>query len=170
MARRLLLLILAVWAASSAALYVLPHGDKPARADAVVVLAGASQRLPVGVRLVQHGTAPLLVVSRSTDPGTYERRVCSGDVRVRVLCQRAQPYSTQGEARMIARLARARKWRVVDVVTSRFHVFRARFLVERCYHGELRVVAAPNPSGVTLIKDLALESVKVVYHELRRGC
>jgi len=154
----------------SAALYVLPHGDKPARADAVVVLAGSSTRLPVGVRLVQRGIAPLLVVSRSSDPGPYERRVCSGAVSVHVLCQRAQPYSTQGEARMIARLAKADSWRGVDVVTSRFHVFRARLLIERCYHGALHIVAAPNPGGVELIKDIALESVKLVYHELRRTC
>ena len=87
-----------------------------------------------------------------------------------MLCFRAEPYSTQGEAEMIARLARERKWAGVDVVTSRFHVFRAKRMIERCYSGRLRVVGAPNPRLYRYVRDVVLESVKLVYHELDRGC
>ncbi len=83
---------------------------------------------------------------------------------------RAHPYSTVGEAETIARLARARGWNRIDVVTSEYHVVRARILVERCYHGQLRVVGAPDQLWLLPV-DAALESVKLVYHELvHRGC
>jgi uncharacterized SAM-binding protein YcdF (DUF218 family) len=132
----------------------------------VVVLSGTRQRLPVGQRLVREGYAPLLVVSRSTDPNTAERRAC----RAGALCFRAKPYSTRGEARAIARLAAARGWRTVDVVTSQFHVLRARILIRRCYHGGLRMVGA-SQSPLRLPIDMAKESLKLVYQEVfARGC
>ena len=157
--------------AAAVALFVVDHGDSPMRADAVFVMSGSPTRLPVGVKLVRQGYAPLLVVSRSTSAVTdLERRVCAHRLRLRVLCVRAHPYSTVGEAETIARLARARGWNRIDVVTSEYHVVRARILVERCYHGQLRVVGAPDQLWLLPV-DAALESVKLVYHELvHRGC
>jgi len=90
--------------------------------------------------------------------------------RTGALCFRAVPYSTRGEARAIARLATAHGWRMVDVVTSQFHVFRARILIRRCYHGGLRMVGAPEPVW-RLPYDAAKETVKLVYQEVvARGC
>jgi uncharacterized SAM-binding protein YcdF (DUF218 family) len=135
-------------------------------ADAVVVLSGTNQRLSVGQRLVREGYAPLLVVSRSTDPTVAEQRACASGA----LCFRAEPYSTRGEARAIARLAAARGWRTVDVVTSQFHVFRARILIRRCYHGGLRMIGA-SQSPLRLPIDLAKESLNLVYQEVfAPGC
>ena len=159
-------MLLVAWLAAATYAFVLRPGDQPVRADAVFVLSGASERLPVGVRLVREGFAPVLVVSKSHEPKPYELRICRG----RALCRAAEPYSTQGEARLIARLARERHWRTVDVVTSRFHVLRAKVMLERCFKGRLRVVAAPNPKLPTLAWNYVLESVKLVYHELDRGC
>jgi uncharacterized SAM-binding protein YcdF (DUF218 family) len=147
-------------------LFLLHHGDSPAEADAVIVLSGTKQRLPVGQRLVREGYAPLLVVSRSTDPNAAEQRAC----RTGALCFQAKPYSTRGEARAIARLAAARGWHTVDVVTSQFHVFRARILIRRCYHGGLRMIGA-SQSPLRLPIDMAKESLKLVYHEVvTRDC
>jgi uncharacterized SAM-binding protein YcdF (DUF218 family) len=147
-------------------LFLVHHGDSPAKADAVVVLSGTDQRLPVGQRLVREGYAPLLVVSRSNDPTAAERRACNTGA----LCFRAKPYSTRGEARAIARLAAARGWRMVDVVTSQFHVFRARIVIRRCYHGGLRMIGA-SQSPLRLPIDMANESLKLVYQEVfARGC
>ena len=132
----------------------------------MIVLSGTHQRLPVGQRLVREGYAPLLVVSRSTHPTVAEQRAC----RAGALCFRAKPYSTRGEARAIARLAAARGWRTVDVVTSQFHVFRARILIRRCYHGGLRMVGA-SQSPLRLPIAIAKESLKLVYQEVFvRGC
>jgi uncharacterized SAM-binding protein YcdF (DUF218 family) len=164
--RRVLLLLIAAYVAAAASLFVVHHDDRPAKADAVVVLSGTKQRLPVGERLVREGYAPLLVVSRSTDPSAAERRAC----RTGALCFRATPYSTRGEARAIARLAAAHRWRTVDVVTSQFHVFRARILIRRCYHGGLRMIGAPEPAW-RLPYDAVKETVKLVYQEtIARGC
>ncbi len=166
MIKRVLLTLIAAYVAVAAYLFVVHHDDGPAKADAVVVLSGTKQRLPVGERLVREGYAPLLVVSRSTDPTAAERRAC----RTGALCFRAVPYSTRGEARAIARLAAAHGWRIVDVVTSQFHVFRARILIRRCYHGGLRMVGAPEPVW-RLPYDAAKETVKLVYQEVvARGC
>lgn len=147
-------------------LFVLPHDDKPVRADAVVVLAGTAQRLPVGQRLVRQGFAPLLVVSLSKPPAPEQVTACAHGA----LCFRAHPFSTRGEARAIGRLAARRGWHTVDVVTSKFHDFRARILIRRCYHGALRMIGAPQ-STMHLPIDIAKESAKLVYQEVfARGC
>jgi uncharacterized SAM-binding protein YcdF (DUF218 family) len=164
--KRILLTLIVAYVAVAAYLFVVHHDDRPAKADAVVVLSGTKQRLPVGERLVRQGYAPLLVVSRSTDPSVAERRAC----RTGALCFRAVPYSTRGEARAIARLAEAHRWRMVDVVTSQFHVFRARILIRRCYRGGLRMVGAPEPVW-RLPYDAVKETVKLVYQEVvARDC
>ncbi|HEY8645118.1 MAG TPA: ElyC/SanA/YdcF family protein [Gaiellaceae bacterium] len=166
MIKSILLTLIVAYVAVAAYLFVVHHDDRPAKADAVVVLSGAKQRLPVGERLVQQGYAPLLVVSRSTHPKAAERRAC----RSGALCFRAQPFSTRGEARAIARLAAAHHWRMIDVVTSQFHVFRARIVIRRCYHGGLRMVGAPE-SRLHLPIDIAKETAKLVYQEVvARGC
>ena len=161
MIRRLLVLALLAYVAAAVYLFVLPHDDHPRRADAVVVLAGTRSRLPVGERLVREGYAPLLVVSLETTPTPQQLRACARGA----LCFHAHPYSTRGEAREIAGLAVQRHWRAVDVVTSKFHVFRARILIERCYHGGLRMVGAPQ-STAHLPIDVLKESVKLTYEEL----
>jgi uncharacterized SAM-binding protein YcdF (DUF218 family) len=108
----------------------------------------------------------VLVVSRSNDPSPSEVRACAR----RALCFRADPYSTRGEARAIARLAAQHHWRLVDVVTSQYHVFRARILIRRCFHGGLRMIGAPQ-STLHLPIDVAKESLKLGYQELfARGC
>jgi hypothetical protein len=159
-----------VLAAVDVWLFVIRHDDAPVRADAVVVLSGAKSRLPVGVGLMRAHDAPLLVISRNDRPTKLENDACAERLGLAALCLRADPFSTQGEARLIAALAHQRHWHAVDVVTSRFHIYRASMIIRRCYHGKLAMVAAPNPGGLTLLRNLVLEPVKLVYHEGRRGC
>lgn len=175
MLRRAVILVaglVLVWLVAAIALFVVHHGDKPIRANAVFVLSGSRKRLPVGVKLVREGYAPLLVVSRTLQggPSELETRACTHKLDLRVLCVSAKPYSTMGEAELLARLATERGWRAVDVVTSEYHVIRARILMKRCFHGQLAVVGAPDELTL-LVPDMVLESVKLVYHELfRRAC
>ena len=122
------------------ALFVVHHDDPPMRADAVVVLQGSKTRLPLGYRLMQQGYAPLLLVSRGSGL-PLEHRLCDGETPLEVVC--FSSTSTRGEARIVARIARERKLRSLDVVTSQFHVYRARKVFERCYDGELHMVGAP---------------------------
>lgn len=159
------------WIAVVVGLFVVHHGDAPVHADAVFVLSGSPTRLPVGLRLVREGYAPLLVIDRTRPhPTALEQRACAHRIDLRVLCLRAEPYSTVGEAETLARLAAQRGWRSVDVVTSQYHVVRARLLFRRCFHGRLRVVGAPNQLWL-LPWNAAMESVKLAYHELvHRDC
>jgi uncharacterized SAM-binding protein YcdF (DUF218 family) len=144
---RLRILVLAVlaWLAACAFLFVWPREDAPRRVDAIVVLAGGRKlRLEKGLALIRRHVADTLVISDGRAEGWPEaNRLCArGGPGFRVLCFKPYPYSTQGEAQGVARLARARGWRSVAVVTSTFHVFRARMLFERCVPGDVEVVGA----------------------------
>jgi uncharacterized SAM-binding protein YcdF (DUF218 family) len=152
--------------AVAALLFVVHHGDTPAKADAIVVLSGTDSRLSVGERLAAGGYGRPLVISRSNDPSPAEVHACANGA----LCFRADPYSTRGEARAIARLATKHHWRMVDVVTSQYHVFRARILIRRCYHGGLRMIGAPQ-STLHLPIDVVRETLKLTYQEVfARDC
>jgi uncharacterized SAM-binding protein YcdF (DUF218 family) len=162
--------LVAAYVIAAVLLFVVRHDDRPVRANAVVVLSGSKQRLPLGEKLMREHFAPVLVVSRSTKPSRLETAACSGRLPYKVICFSAQPYSTRGEARAIGQLARRHRWRSIDVVTSHFHVFRARLVIRRCYHGEVHMVGAPQ-RAVHLPLDVLRESAKLVYQEtLQRGC
>lgn len=150
--------------AGSAVLFVWPEQDSPARADAVVVLAGSKQaRLGKGLSLMQRGVAPVLVISDGRDPTWPQaNRLCDGHAPFTVICFHANPYSTQGEAETVARLARRHGWRSIVVVTSIYHVTRARLLFERCFPGRVETVGAPY-GLIHLPSELASEWAKLVY-------
>lgn len=169
MGRLLLLAGVLALVASSLALFVLREDDPVASADAVVVLSGGRARLPVALGLIERGVAPVLVVSegrvarRWRAPGLCDRR------DLEILCPTPDSDSTRGEARMIARLARERGWDSLVVVTSRFHLFRARLLLERCFHGRLAMAGAESPAW-RLPYELAWEWAKLARAEIPRGC
>ena len=156
-----MLIALAALALASVPLFILYDDDRVTKADAVMVLAGEQRRLPVGLELVERGVAPLLVISDGLDPRwTRANRLCRYGDPERVVCIRPDPYSTRGEARLAARLARERGWDSLVVVSSRFHLFRARMLFERCFDGRLDLVGSPNPK-LGLPVAIALEWAKL---------
>jgi uncharacterized SAM-binding protein YcdF (DUF218 family) len=170
----LLLLGLALgWTIAAAALFVWPPGHEAARADAVVVLAGArGPRLAKGVELVRRGVAPVLVVSDGWSPTWPEaNRLCAGGpAPVAVACFHPAPYSTRGEAEAFAHLADRRGWRSVVVVSSRYHLLRARMLFERCYDGTV-ATAGTNTTLIGRALAAPVETLKVGYALLvKRGC
>lgn len=172
--RRPLLLIaliaLAALAVASVPLFIFYDDDSVAKADAVMVLAGEKRRLPIALELVERGVAPVLVISDGLDPRwTQANRLCRFGDPVRIVCVRPDPYSTRGEARLAARLAQKHGWDSLIVVTSRFHLFRARTLFERCFDGRLDLVGAPNP-GLRLPLAIALEWAKLGVATVARRC
>lgn len=133
--------------AVSVPLFITYADDSVSSADAVIVLSGSKKRLPAALALMRRDVAPTLVVSYGLEPNhPRSRRVCTTPQTFAVLCPKPDPFSTRGEARMIARLAAERGWRSVVVVTSRFHLVRARLLIERCYGGRVAMVGAPTAS------------------------
>jgi uncharacterized SAM-binding protein YcdF (DUF218 family) len=135
--------------AATARLLVWPKTDAPSRAGAVVVLAGGQgERLTKALQLVQAGTAPTLVIANGDDPRWPEaNRLCHGAASFEVVCFRPDPDNTRGEARAIASLGESRGWSSLVVVTTTYHVTRARLLIGRCYTGRTSFVAASPSAG-----------------------
>ena len=179
MVRRLLLVVAAIvaaWLVACLVLFVWPPAESraPAHADAVVVLSGNKRRLPPALALIRRGVAPVLALStvHKTRHWPQAERLCATHryANSRVVCFDAVPFSTQGEARTVARLARARGWRSVVVVTSTFHITRAEMLFRRCYRGKLAMIGSPS-TWWQLPEEWAFETGKLVVQlTLRRGC
>lgn len=122
----------------------------------MVVLGGRLDRVPVGVALARAGAAPVFVVFN--DSGSFGEAVGG----VEVIALRPDPPTTRGEARMVGALARERGWQSVVVVSSSYHLFRARLIFRRAFDGELHMVAAPSTRW-RLPLDAASELAKLVY-------
>jgi uncharacterized SAM-binding protein YcdF (DUF218 family) len=145
--RLLLLALVAAFVILSCVLFLFPNQNEPKRADAVVVLAGSHLRLGKGLELMRKGVAETLVISDGFQPDWPQaNRLCrNGSPDFEVICFHPDPYSTRGEAEEIGRLVRARRWKTVAVVTSTFHVTRARMLVRRCTDAHVDAVGAHYP-------------------------
>lgn len=142
--------ILVVLTACGWPIYVRPQVDPLRPADAIVVLGGTPyERFDVGLDLAQRGYAPQLVISRSTganDP--VMDKYCDGGFTFQVSCFEPDPWTTQGEAQEIARRAQQYGWKHIIVVTFTPHVSRARYIIGKCFDGELTMIASPSPSGL----------------------
>jgi uncharacterized SAM-binding protein YcdF (DUF218 family) len=135
------------------------------------VLAGSHSRLTTALRLMRRGVAPTLVISDGREPGwTRANRLCAGRTTLRVLCFRPHPYSTTGEAEAVARMAARRGWRSVVVVTSTFHVTRARMLFKRCTSARVLAVGS-KPTLVSYAENIPYETGKLLYQvTVSRSC
>jgi uncharacterized SAM-binding protein YcdF (DUF218 family) len=168
----LFFVILLAFVGATLYLFVFPHQDRVTHADAVVVLSGGrTDRLPKGLKLVQAGVARTLVISDGlAEDYPQANALCRRREPFKVICFKPDPYSTRGEAEGVARLAARHRWRSLVVVTSRYHVFRARILFKRCFKGRLAVVGSW-PSVTDYVVGALQEWPKLVYEEtLIRSC
>jgi hypothetical protein len=135
------ILVLALWGALSALLFVWPSLDriKGVRADAILVMGGPGPRLQVARKLAKEQAAPVMLVSVASVRWNCPALDVPG---VRVECFRPDPFTTQGEARYAASQARLHGWNSLIVVSSVPQSTRARLRVQRCFHGTVKVVAA----------------------------
>lgn len=123
--------------------FVRPPADEPVPSDAIVVLSGSSVRLAHALELMEQGLAPTLALSNGDLSAlARERGLCTRAQPFDVICFRPTRQSTAGEARTIASLSAEHGWQAVTVVTSTYHVTRARQYIRQCYDGQLAVVAA----------------------------
>ena len=164
------LAVAAALLAATAYLFVYPRQDSPRRADVVVVLAGSpGDRLPKGLELVRRHVAPVLYVSDGAREA--KRGFCHRSRPFRVLCVRPKPYSTRGEAETVARVAAEHGWRHIVVVTSEYHVRRARMLFDRCLGSGRVAVVGTRPSLPRFALGALLEWPKLALAlTLRRAC
>ena len=161
------------WAIASAVLFVWPPRHTLPHADATIVLAGGrGPRLQRGLALVRQGVAPVLVVSDGWSPTWPEaNRLCAGrQAPVPVFCFHPVPYRTYGEARAFAQLAKKRGWNSVVLVSSRYHLLRARMLFGRCYDGDIGTSTSPGSLSSRILA-APIETAKLGYALLaRRDC
>jgi len=142
----------AVIAGVTARYFVWPSLASPTPADAVIVLGGPGDRYNTGARLVRQGLAPVMVASSDRSSGG-----CPGTMDdVPIICFTPDPYSTRGEARYVADLARERGWNHVIIVTSVGQASRAQLRLERCFDGDIDVVAV-RPVGLRVVRDAIYE-------------
>lgn len=128
----------------TAALFVFPRTKTPLRADAVVTFRGGlGERLDTAVGLMHAGVAENLVIPNGNVASWPQaNRLCQGDFDFDVVCPEPDPETTRGEARAIAEVARRNDWDHVVLVTSTYHVTRARTLLKRCFDGKVDAVEA----------------------------
>jgi uncharacterized SAM-binding protein YcdF (DUF218 family) len=149
--RRIVLIVVAVLLVGAtvlaARLFVWPSlPPLPQRADAIIELGGPGNRRPLALQLERQGRAPVVAISVSDEERAVAGWCDDGQFRgVPVICFHSEPFTTRGEARAIARLARQHGWHSVILVTSPDQAKRAELRVSRCYGGEIAVATAKLP-------------------------
>jgi uncharacterized SAM-binding protein YcdF (DUF218 family) len=137
-------ILLVLFFTATARLFVWSPTDQPTRVDAVVALGGdpGQRRAHEAISLVTSGFAPVAVISLG---GTRPVKCPRPGRRVPVMCFRANPLDTRGEAEYVAALARRRHWTHLIVVSERSQTTRARMLVKRCTSARVDMVPVSDP-------------------------
>jgi uncharacterized SAM-binding protein YcdF (DUF218 family) len=127
--------VLVVFLAATAWLFVWPARGMPARVDAIVMMAGPGNRLAEALRLAREHRAPFLVISKGFDGYGGP---CPQPIRgVKLTCFNPDPASTRGEAEFAGRLARRYHWDSIVLVTSIPQDWRARQRMQHCFRGSV---------------------------------
>jgi uncharacterized SAM-binding protein YcdF (DUF218 family) len=170
MVRRVLSLLLLVWAFGFLWFAVaLPRPAGLGRTDAVFVLTGSRGRIERGVDLLEHRQAPRLLVSgvdRGVRVDEFQRvyHVPTSLMRCCVTLGFAA-FDTRSNAREAARWIAANHVHSLRLVTSDWHMWRARFELDRILPRGIAVIEDAVPSEPSL-RILFLEYNKLL---LRSG-
>lgn len=154
--------------------YVRPQIDKLRHSDAVFILGGYDwSRYPYGITLASQGWAPNLVMSTpngARDP--FLNDYCATPhPEFTLTCFLPEPSRTRGEAREFGRIAKERGWRRVIVVTFRPQISRARFILRKCFDGELIMVASPADLPLyRWIFEYGYQTASYLRNALESGC
>jgi uncharacterized SAM-binding protein YcdF (DUF218 family) len=125
--------------------YVEPRLDELHRADVILVLGGPThERYTYGLDLARKGFAGRVVLSDpSGGSDEWLNRLCGARFTFAVVCFDPHPATTAGEAKALRDLATAGGWNSAIVVTFTPHVSRARYIVQRCFGGDVMMAASP---------------------------
>lgn len=174
----LLTVTVLVWCTLGIFLYVLPVTEGPARADVLLVLAPAHERIPEAEHLMGQGYAKTLVISAPVVDSISRPPLCAEKRAYQIICFSPDPVTTQGEARALRSLSEEYGWDSANVLTAQFHVTRARVIMERCYKGNLSMTAFRQSMPVLSLPEVngswayhfAYESAAFVKVALNPGC
>src|SRR6185503_1011760 len=171
---RIGLAVLVVWLLGCYLVLVEPTVNKPAKADAILVLGppDVDGRAEAAYALARAHYAGTVVISVQSDLQQQVKGACRNqNPDYQVICFQPDPGTTRGEAREIAELARSHHWRSVIVITSTYHISRARMIIERCLPGTVLMVAAPGkPAISTWAKQFLYQSAAYLKAFAQPGC
>lgn len=128
-------------------LYVFPASDDLSPSDVAYVLGPPmDERLAIAEALRDDGLVDQIVVSVQASGGqtAQDLEICDDPG---VTCAVADPSTTRGEELLLTELAPGTSPSLI-VITSTPHVARTRFIFEKCYPGEVAVVAAERPESL----------------------
>ncbi len=147
-------LVVAVFAFAVAGLpvFVFPPQGDPTDADLVYVIGPPQQeRLDLAAEIRDSNGHPPLLVSVS-DSRHGERSVDAASVeachRRGTTCRTPDPFTTAGEARLLAAFAATHHVGKTVVITFTPHVARTRYIFEKCYAGDVTVVGVDTRMSV----------------------
>jgi uncharacterized SAM-binding protein YcdF (DUF218 family) len=139
--------LILTWLIGGYFVIVSPVTNRLEKADAIVVLGppDADRRADYALELAERGYAPVVAISVESDRQSELKGACNGRVPsgITAMCFRADPETTQGEARQIKAYAAQYGWKRIIVVTSSYHVSRARLIVQRCFQGQVLMESPP---------------------------
>lgn len=151
-----------------------PRVDHPKHADAIVILGSPENnaRIEAAESLIAAHVSDQLVISLNSPNQAHAYRVCTHPpAEVTVACFQPNPSSTRGEAEEILRLTQQHGWTSIVVVTSTFHVSRARYIFKRCFNGKLYMVAARRGIGpITWTYQYLYQTGAYIKAVLQSGC
>jgi hypothetical protein len=154
--------------------YVRPQVDALRHADAILILGGADySRYPFGFDLGSKGWAPKVMVSNpnGSDDPWLTNYCATPHPGLDLHCFVPDPPTTKGEGRELRRLAAQYGWGTVIVVTYRPQISRARFILQRCFDGDLVMVASPtNLSVLGWAYQYVYQTAGYVRAVLQPGC
>lgn len=157
MIRRLISLALIVWLLGLAWFVVsLPRPAADTTTDAIVVLTGGKGRIERGIALLKAGKAKRMLVS-GVDPSVRPRELAAVQNVPPALFECCidlgkQAVDTRSNAEETARWISQRDFRTVRLVTTDWHMPRARFELKRALAGRAEIV----PDAVNSAPSLAV--------------
>lgn len=150
-----------------------PRIDPVAPVDALYVIGPADKRIAEARQLMAAGAAQTLIVTVSVDPKTgevYTKDFCDPQP-YEVICVQPDPYTTRGEAGVLARLAKEHGWSRVAVMTETSHVARTRMWMDRCVPVPVSVWAsAERRTPLSWVGAIAYQSGAWAKAQVQRGC
>jgi uncharacterized SAM-binding protein YcdF (DUF218 family) len=165
-----LLALIAAYAVGAPVFLQRKDDPLPARADAIVVLAGSDAGITAGQALIGGGIADTLVISANRNDRSERRNHLCRSQEPGVICVYAGPFSAVNEAQAISQVAEQRNWDTLVLVTSRYNLFRAERTFRRC--GDFRIVGyGVDEPWWRVAVGVPLEWIRLgVAETVRRGC
>ena len=169
-----LLLVVLTWLGLCIRFVAHPRIDPVVRVDAMYVIGPVETRWEEALARGDEGVAPVFLATTSIDPGgkAYFPPNC-GEQRngYTIECVVPDPYTTRGEARLLAAQVREHGWTHVAVFTSTPHTARTRMIMERCVPAQVSVWNYPEDRGWRgWLGEFVYQSAAWVKAQLIRDC